>query len=259
MMKLINVIIVDDEWLARKRLEKLLEHYPHCRVIGNCRNGQEAISQINLKAPDLVFLDIQMPDMDGFKVIEALLPEKMPHIVFTTAFDHYAIKAFEVKALDYLLKPFDEAQMDRAVQRVQQKMDLSKTADLHHQLLSWVRQYQESDKGYCYHLEIKQRGSILSIGTDEIYYFKSDGNYILAFTANRKYLYRSTLNGLLEKLSPKEFLRIHRSYAINIRFIASCQYQNNNEYKFLLKNGVSLLSGKSFKSAISTFLAQQQF
>lgn len=256
---MINVILVDDEWLARKRLEKLLQAYPECRIIGNCRNGEEAIQQIALKSPDLVFLDVQMPDMSGFGVLEALSTEKMPHIVFTTAFDHYAIQAFEVKALDYLLKPFDDERLGQAIQRVKQKIELNKTADLHHQLLYWVRNYQESEQGYTYHLEIKQKGRVLQIGTNEIYYLKSDGNYVLAYTNDRKYLYRSTLNGLMNQFSPREFLRIHRSYAVNVRFIDSCQYQNNNEYKFLLKNGISLVSGKSFKSSISSFLNHHRF
>ena len=250
----LNAIIVDDEWLARKRLESLLLEQEDINIVAKCKNGKDALKEIKLRNPDLVFLDVQMPDMDGFEVLKNLKLKKIPEIIFTTAFDQYAIRAFEVEALDYLLKPFDEERLEEALKRVKRKLKLEKDSGFHHQLLQLVEQFQQAEGEHIYLLEIKHKGRSLKISTDEIYYIKSGGNYVTVHTKDKRYIYRSTMTFLEEKLPPNDYFRIHRSYILNEKFIDSWRYMNNNEFKFNLKNGISLVSGKSYKYAIASFL-----
>ncbi len=252
---MIRAIIVDDEWLARKRLETLLAAYEQIRVVASCRNGAEALENIQLKEPDLVFMDIQMPDIDGLTVVKQLDLPTPPAIIFTTAFDEYAIQAFEVEAIDYLLKPFDEDRLKVALDRVLQRLDLLRTAGFQQQLMQLVETHQQQLKEEeLLYLEIKEKGRSIRVSIDDIYYFQSAGNYIALHTTQRKYLYRISMNALAEQLPAHTFLRIHRSYLLNTKYIAAHRYLNNNEFEFTLKNGVRLLSSKSYKPTILTYL-----
>lgn len=252
---MIRAIIVDDEWLARKRLETLLAAYEQIRVVASCRNGAEALKSIPLKEPDLVFMDIQMPDIDGLTVVKQLNVPSPPAIIFTTAFDEYAIQAFEVEAIDYLLKPFDEDRLKVALDRVLQRLDLLRTAGFQQQLMRLVETHQQQLKGEeLVYLELKEKGRNIRVSIDDIYYFQSAGNYIALHTLQRKYLYRISMNALAEQLPAPNFLRIHRSYLLNTKYIAAHRYLNNNEFEFTLKNEVRLLSSKSYKPTIQTYL-----
>ncbi|GJM34925.1 MAG: DNA-binding response regulator [Saprospiraceae bacterium] len=254
---IIRAIIVDDEWLSRKRLHQLLEPYEDIRVIGQCRDGKEAIEQIQQMEPDLIFLDVQMPELDGFGVLKQLSLKQPPEIIFTTAFDQYAIKAFEVAAIDYLLKPFDDERLKESLSRVRNRLNMVQTSGFHQQLLQLVQSYQQKSGDQLYSLEIKEKGRSLNLPIESIYYIKSDGNYVALHTKDRKYLYRITLSTIMEQFPTGEFLRIHRSYVINMRYVKSHHYLNNNEFKFKLKNGITLISGKSFKTQIVAFLNQE--
>jgi len=252
---MIRAIIVDDEWLARKRLETLLGAYEQIRVVASCRNGAEALEHIPLKEPDLVFMDIQMPDIDGLTVVKQLNVPSPPAIIFTTAFDEYAIQAFEVEAIDYLLKPFDEDRLKVALDRVLNRLDLLRTAGFQQQLMRLVETHQQQLKGEeLVYLELKEKGRNIRVSIDDIYYFQSAGNYIALHTLKRKYLYRISMNALAEQLPAPHFLRIHRSYLLNTKYIAAHRYLNNNEFEFTLKNEVRLLSSKSYKPTILAYL-----
>lgn len=253
---MIRVIIVDDEWLSRKRLETLLADFPDCRIIGNCGSGKEAVKEIRNKLPDLVFLDVEMPDMNGFEVVKGLPNDQKPDIIFTTAYDQYAVDAFGVQALDYLLKPFDEDRLSEAWQRVKKRSTQKKQSALQRDLLQLVKNFQMQDTTYLYELEIKEKGKIISVPIESIYYFNSEGNYVALHTLDRKYLYRITMSALMESLPPNEFLRIHRAFIINACYLNSYRYLNNNEYEFSLKNGKTLRSGKGFKDQIIDFLSK---
>ncbi|MBX2876821.1 MAG: LytTR family DNA-binding domain-containing protein [Saprospiraceae bacterium] len=254
----IRAIIVDDEWLARKRLEILLESYQEIRIVGYGRNGKEALELIQLKEPELVFLDIQMPDMDGFGLLQQLAVDRMPAIIFTTAFDQYAIKAFEIEAVDYLLKPFDEDRLQAALDRVLKRLEFNKMSQFQTQLLQLVETHQQQlNQEERLYFEIKQSGKIIRVPVEDIYFVKSEGNYVALHTQKKKYLYRLTMNAIAQELNPALFLRIHRSYLINTRYIAKQRYLQNNEFEFQLKNGQQLLSSKSYKEKIQAFLAKQ--
>ena len=253
----VRAIIVDDEWLARKRLETLLEAYPEIRIVGQGRNGKEGLELINLKEPELVFLDIQMPDMDGFGLIQLLPKERIPAIIFTTAFDQYAIKAFEIEAVDYLLKPFDEDRLQAALNRVLKRMELSKMSQFQAQILQLVETHQQQmNQEERLYFELKQAGKITRVSVEDICYIKSEGNYVALHTHKKKYLYRLTMNAISEELRPDLFLRIHRSYLLNTKYIAGTRYLQNNEFEFELKNGQRLLSSKSYKEKIQAFLSR---
>ncbi|OUR91906.1 hypothetical protein A9Q87_08885 [Flavobacteriales bacterium 34_180_T64] len=250
-MKL-RCVIIDDEFLARKRLLKLLESFDNIVVVGECRNGNEALDLIPIKEPDLIFLDIQMPDMNGFTVVSKLT--FTPHIIFTTAYDSYALKAFEINAVDYLLKPFDDERLNIAIERIKALKKKKQASLLEDKIKKLLTTYQSETSNYINEFITKVKGRDVSIYSDDILYFKSDGNYVQLVTDTKAHLYRTTLNSLSDNLDHEQFLRIHRSLIVNKFYIKSCSYISNNEYKFHLKNGEQLISSRSYKHLISEYL-----
>ena len=252
MMK-IRALIIDDELLARQRILQLLSPYENVQVVGQCRNGAEAIQWINLKEPDLIFLDIQMPDKTGFEVLKDIQTQHFPYIIFTTAYDEYALKAFEVKALDYLLKPFDETRFGEALNRAFKQKEWQDSHRWQQKMISMVKELEQEQSIYWQIIEIKDRGKIQKILTDDLIYCEADGNYVQLHTLKGKYLYRYTMNALEKKLDPRQFLRIHRSILLNSLFVQKHKYLHNNEFTFLMKNGGVLKSSKSYKDNILSF------
>jgi len=245
-------ILIDDEFLARKRLEKLLENFNEISIIAQCRNGADAIEQINLKEPDLIFLDIQMPDFDGFTVLSKLTCK--PAVIFTTAFDSFAIKAFDINAVDYLLKPFDEVRLGVAINRIIEHKKLQKSTLLEGQIKKLLNDYTNQQDGNLKEIIIKNKGKEVPVFIDDILYFKSDGNYVDIITSEKNHLYRISMNELEKTLDNEQFLRVHRSIILNKYYIKNCTYTGNNEYVFLLKNGEKITSSRSYKTAIVAYL-----
>lgn len=255
-MKL-RCIIIDDEYLARQRLVKLLEGFDDILVVAECRNGKDALKKIPLKEPDLLFLDIQMPDMDGFTVYSKL--QKKPFVIFTTAYDTYALKAFEINAVDYLLKPFDEKRLAVAIERITELKRRNKASHFENQIKQLMNAYESCASDYLTEFIIKTKGRDIKIYVDDILYFKSDGNYVQIITESKTYLYRMTMSSLVKKLDNQQFLRIHRALMLNNIYIKSCKYLGNNEYTFKLKNGEKITSSRSYKSLISQYLIAKSY
>jgi len=251
-MKL-RCIIVDDEYLARERLLKLLQPFDDIIIVGECRNGQEALELISLKEPDLIFLDIQMPDMNGFTVVSKLTLK--PHIIFTTAYDSYALKAFEINAVDYLLKPFDEDRLSIAIERIKLLKKKKQASHLEDKIKKLLKSYENKATDFLTEIIIPINGRDNTVYVEDVIYFKSDGNYIQMVTETKTYLHRSTLSSLNDSLDTSQFLRIHRSIILNKIYIKKCFYNNNNEYKFYLKYEEQLVSSRSYKSLISEYLS----
>jgi len=251
-MKL-RCLIIDDEFLARQRLLKLLEPFNNIVIVGECRNGQEALELIPLKEPDLIFLDIQMPDMNGFMVVSKLRIK--PHVIFTTAYDSYALKAFEINAVDYLLKPFDEDRLSIAIERIKALKKKKQASHLEDKIKKLLRSYENEATDFLNEIIIPINGRDTTVYVEDVIYFKSDGNYIHLVTETKSYLYRSTLNSLSDSLDTNQFLRIHRSIILNKFYIKKCVYNGNNEYMFHLKNEEQLVSSRSYKSLISEYLS----
>jgi two-component system LytT family response regulator len=225
----IKALIVDDERPARENLKRMLANNPRVELIGEARNGEEAVEKIENEKPDLVFLDIQMPDLNGFEVIELI--QSCPLIIFTTAYDEYAIKAFEINALDYLLKPFSKERLieaiDRAWKELSEKSNFSAKIDT---LLSTL----VKEKKYLQHLTVKKKGKILVIKVSEIDYIKAEEGLVYIYIKYNKYNTNYTLDELENQLDPKSFFRCHRSSIINLERIKEIIPWFGGKYKIVL-------------------------
>jgi two-component system LytT family response regulator len=251
-MKL-RYMIIDDEYLARQRLLKLLEQTEDMIFVGECRNGQEALIKIPIKEPDLIFLDIQMPDLNGFEVLSKL--NIKPQVIFTTAYDSYALKAFDINAVDYLLKPFGEDRLQESLKRIFELKQQKGASQLESKLKALIKDYRGDTSNYLQNINFKERGKHYSVSVDDIIYFKSDGNYVKLVTERKKHLYRITMNMLNNELDREQFIRIHRAIIINKFYIKKCVYNTNNEYKFYLKNGELVESSRSYSKDISEYMS----
>ena len=249
----ITTIIVDDEPLARARVKKLLAAHIDIHVLAECRNGTEAISAVKLHKPDLMFLDIQMPDLNGFEVLNELQLQ-VPHTIFITAYDQYAVRAFEVHAIDYLLKPYDSTRFDDAIQQARNQLKIKKAESFNQRLMNLMHEFNYKTQNKQEAFAIKHQGREVFIHPDQVIYFEADGNYIKIHINGRYYLERMTMQSLQEMLPEHQFMRIHRSYLVNTDFIAKIQYTGNSEYKIALNNGIKLLSGRTYKSQIVEYL-----
>lgn len=251
---MIKAVIVDDEFLARQRVLKLLEDYEEIKCIGEAKNGLLGLQLIKEVEPDLVFLDVQMPDIDGFELLSRLKLKTKPYIVFTTAFDSYAIKAFNVHALDYLLKPFDEERFSESMNKVIEYFKIKKSSDFGDKLMGLIKDFDRQATDYITKFEIKEKGYEITIDIDDIVYIEANGNYLNLNTKDKVYLYRETMSTINAYLDPNYFLRVHRSFILKKSSISKCVYLNNNEYEFLLKNGNKVRSGRSYKENVIAYL-----
>lgn len=242
----IKTIIVDDEPLARRNLRVLLERDPQIEILEECRNGREAIKAINTLAPDLIFLDIQMPEMDGFDVLAQVGPEHIQAIIFVTAFDQYALKAFDVHALDYLLKPFDDERFARALERAKSQIAAREINQLSERLLALLEERETERKGskheerYLTRLMIKSSSRMMLLKVDEIDFIEADGNYAKLHTGRKTHLLREKMNDLEGRLDPAKFVRIHRSIIVNLERIKEMHPHFNGDYVVVLEDGRQL-------------------
>lgn len=251
---MIRAVIIDDEYLARERIAKLLQNHEEIQVIGEAKNGGQAVEIINMKEPELVFLDVQMPDFDGFEVVNRITPKNQPYIVFATAYDSYAIEAFNIHALDYLLKPIDEDRFNESIGKVLNHFEGQKNAAFNQKLMKMIRDFERPTEDYISRIVIADRGWEHEVALNDVLYIEANGNYVNLNTSNKTHLYRITMNALSDQLNPEEFLRIHRSIIVNKRYIKKTTYLNNNEYQITMKDGSKLVSGRSYKQAIQQYL-----
>lgn len=257
--KPITTIIVDDEPLARRNIRLLLKDDPEIEIAGEAGSGREALSLIRKHSPDLVFLDIQMPEMDGFGVLENLEATQLPVIVFVTAFDQYALKAFEFHALDYLLKPFDDARFTKALAKVKLQVEQKELKDLSERLVALLegreqRPEEQPRARYVSRLLIKSAGRVFFLKTDEIDYIQAEDYYVKLHVGRKGHLLRETMNEMEAKLDPSKFLRIHRSSIVNIERIREMQQHFNGEYIVLLHDGTELKLSRSRREQLQSLL-----
>jgi len=252
-----RVLIVDDERLARSRLRALLdEHAPDAEVVGECATGAEALAAIETLAPELVLLDVQMPEMDGFGVIEAVGAEQMPLVIFATAFDEYALQAFDVCALDYVTKPIDRERFADAVRRARQRLTTPPAAsapDTKAQLQPLVehlgRQSQRSAR-----LAIKTEGRLLFLRTAEIDWVEAVDNYAKLHVGKETYTVRDTLSRLEQRLPAGRFLRVHRSTIVNVDRVKEIQPWFQGDWVLILHDGTRLTTGRSYRQRLQAFI-----
>ena len=231
----ITTVIVDDEPLARSNLAVLLRLDPKIEIVGECGSGVDAPALIRSAKPDLVFLDVQMPECDGFDVLELLGNDVPPAIVFVTAYDQYALRAFEAGALDYLLKPFDNARFDLALDRAKQKIKLRK--DL---------------PGKLDRLVIKSAGRVSFLRTSEIDWIEAADYYACLHVGQRTHMLRRSISELEQDLDPATFCRIHRSTIVNLNRVHGLKLNEDGEYEVLLENGTKLRLSRSYRKQLQS-------
>ena len=252
-MHKIRTIIADDEPLARRGIRAHLKNEKDFEVISECRNGHEAVKTIETESPDLVFLDVQMPELDGFGVVGAIGPARMPAVIFVTAYDRYALRAFEVHALDYLLKPFDDDRFAGALQRARQHIERKDIDDLGRRLQGLLDDLRPREK-YADRLVIKSAGRIFFLSVAEIDWIEAADNYVRLHAGSESHLLRETMNNLEKRLDPNQFLRIHRSRIINIQRVKELRPLFRGEYDILLKDGTRVETGRGYRDRVQRLL-----
>ena len=254
-MKKLRTVIVDDEPLARERLASLLSAEQDIEIIAQCRDGEEAVTAIDQHSPDLVFLDVQMPGLNGFEVIDAVGPEKMPLVIFVTAYDQHALRAFQVRALDYLLKPFDRERFTEALQRARTHIQRDETGDLGRRLLALVKDLRR-DQPKTDRLVVKSGGRLFFLRTDEIDWVDAAGNYVRLHVGQTSHLLRETMNAIEGRLDPEKFFRIHRSRIVNMERIQEMQPWLNGEYAVVLRTGTRLTLSRGYREKLQERLGR---
>lgn len=250
----LKTLIVDDEPLAREGLRALLSADPEVSVIEEARNGREAISAIREHNPDLVFLDVQMPEMDGFEVTRTIGAESMPAVVFVTAHDQYAIQAFEISALDYLLKPVIEGRFIKALARAKNRLRSDATADSNRQIIGLLETIA-SPPAYLKRLAVRSGEKTIFLGAEDIDWLGAAENYVELHVGQSIHLLHVTMNGILKSLDPEIFVRIHRSIVVNLGRVKEVRSATHGEYVITMRDGTRLQSGRSYADRLKATMS----
>ena len=253
---MIRTLIIDDVPLARDRLKRCLKDDAEIEIVGECENGAKAVTDIRALAPDLIFLDVQMPALDGFGVLEALKNERMPAVVFVTAYNEYAIQAFDVNALDYLLKPVDCERLNKAVQRAKTRLAQAvRDDDLDSRFRAMLEDIKTGSK-YIKRLTIKLTGRTILLPVDEIDWIETHGNYLKVHAGRESHLIRATMQSLETKLNPEKFVRVHRSVIVNVEKIKEIYPRSNGDQDLVLQNGQQLMLSRNYRDRFFTLLGE---
>jgi two-component system LytT family response regulator len=247
---------VDDEALARDRTRQLLEEEPDVEIVGECASGQDAVATIESAAPDLVFLDVQMPGMDGFAVLAAVSANRLPAVVFVTAHDEHALKAFQVHALDYLLKPFDGERLRGSLQRVREQLRSAAPHAFQRRLLAMLEDLKP--RAWAVNRIVIRAGGRLSfLKTDEIDWIEGEGNYLRIHAGKQSYLLRETMSEIEARLDPGRFVRIHKSTIVNTERIREIQPLFNGAHSVLLHDGTRLTWSRGYREQLRALTGEE--
>lgn len=252
MDKRIRTVVVDDEPLACKRLEKLLKEDEEIELISLCANGEEAIKQIKEEQPDLVFLDIQMPEINGFDVLQNIDQDEAPLIIFVTAYDEYALKAFEVHALDYLMKPFKKERFFDSLNRAKKTLKQDSRAGMNSKIDNLL-EYLEPAQGALSRILVKSSGRYFFLKTTDIDWIESAGNYVRIHSGGNNYLIRETMINMEKKLDSDTFFRIHRSTIINVNKVKELEQWFHGDYQVIMYNEEKLTMSRNYKELLEKF------
>jgi two-component system LytT family response regulator len=254
----VRVVIADDERLARQKLRLLLDSEPQITLLAECQDGRQTVAAIRAFHPDLLLLDIQMPDLDGFQVLQEISPNEMPAIIFTSAYDQYAIRAFEAHALDYLLKPFDQGRLHHAIERARQEILKSENRDITNRLLELLSQMRPGMAPRITELQqrlvIKAKGRVVFLNLDEIDWVEAAANYVRLNAGKESYVLRETISRTAERLNPNQFIRIHRSTIVNVHKIKELIPVNSGEYVVVLRNGKELSCSRGYRAILQRMI-----
>jgi two-component system, LytTR family, response regulator len=256
----IRTLVVDDEPLARRNIRLLLKDDADVEIVGEAGSGEAALELIRKHSPDLIFLDIQMPEMDGFDVLERIEAASMPVVVFVTAFDRYALKAFEFHALDYLLKPFDDARFEKALRQAKQQVERRDIQDLSKRLIALLENHdgvqgaRTPQTKYLTRLLIKSAGRVFFLKTDEIDYITAEDYYVKLHVGRKGHLLRETMNEMELRLDPEKFVRVHRSSIVNLERVRELQQFFNGDYIVVLNDGTQLKLSRTRREHLERLL-----
>lgn len=251
---MINTLIVEDEPHSREYLKELLSKDDELVLLKEQGNGKSALEIVIAKRPQLVLVDIQMPGLNGIELLHGIQNYYNPIVIFTTAYDEYAIKAFELNAVDYLLKPFDEERLFKSIDRAKKQIRLGQKEFLSDKITKLVNDHTQLQMPYITFLEIKEKGLTNKIMLDEVVYIEANDVYVTIHLKSKSLLYRTSLNNLESSLDPGKFTRVHRSYIINRSCLIACTYLNNNTFQIQLDNGTELISSRSYKEVVKDIL-----
>ncbi len=249
----LTVLIVDDEPLARDGLRMLLADDPEIIAVQEAKNGREAVQRVLEGRPDVVFLDVQMPEMDGFAVVHEIGPEQMPAVVFVTAHDQYAIRAFEINAIDYLLKPVTGERFAQSLDRAKARLRTSEPYQ-ENQILSLLETIASPPR-YLKRIAILSAGKTSFIYVEDVDWIRAAENYVELHVAQASHLLHVAMNMMEKSLDPETFVRIHRSLIVNLRRVKQIQPASHGEYMLLLHSGVRLQSGRTYHERIKASIA----
>lgn len=266
----IRVMLVDDEPLALRGLKLRLSAFPEIEIVAECANGREAVKEIRAKEPDLVFLDIQMPGLDGFGVVRALIGGPAPLIVFVTAYDKYAIDAFEANALDYIVKPVEEERLKDAVHRAREAMKSKAAASRESRLIELLASLSDDDRDrikelindgdwsekqrYTERLSFKDGSKVVVLAADDIEWIDAAGDYMCIHAGGKTHIIRETMKALQQRLDPARFQRVHRSAIVNVDKVKELHPHANGEYFLILEGGQELKLSRSYKEVVARFV-----
>lgn len=241
-----TALIVDDEPLARNKIRRLLRDHADIAVLGECASGDEAVEALRRSPPDLLFLDIEMPRLDGFAVLESVGPDRMPVVVFVTAYDEYAIRAFEARAFDYLLKPFHQKRFTEVLDRAREQIRLRRSADSY-QRVQGLLEKLESRSGYPSRIQVKEGGKIVFVKVSAIDWIEAADNYVCLHCGVETHVMRETLTALEARLDPERFRRIHRSAIVNLDRVRELEPSFSGDFRVTLVDGHRLTWSRSYR------------
>jgi two-component system, LytTR family, response regulator len=251
-----KILIVDDEPLARERIREMLKKETGVESVAEAANGGEAVKNIKAQLPDIVFLDIQMPDLDGFQVLEKIGAKTLaaiPAIIFVTAYDQYALRAFEFHALDYLLKPFDRDRFSDTLRRARAQIGNRAENDSNRRILNLLEKINAAPE-YLEWFTVKRGERILLFKTADTQWIESQGNYVRLKFADNSELLRETINNLETRLDPRVFARIHRRAIINVNHVKELQVWRRGEYRVVMRDGKAFNLSRGYRSQLDAFL-----
>jgi two-component system LytT family response regulator len=257
-MTKIRTLLVEDEPLGRERLRTLLESEPDVEIIGECDNGVGAVAAVVELAPDLLFLDVQLPELDGFEVLERVRASsgRLPVVIFTTAFYKYAIRAFEIHAIDYLLKPYDAERLHQALERAREELQHLHAGEVNERLLELLGQARPSGNGWLERFVVRSSGRIFFLKADEVDWIEADSNYLKLHVGKSYHLIRGSMQAVEKKLDPGKFMRIHRSVIVNISRIQELQSWFHGEYKVILRDGTKLTLSRGYRDRLQAVVGE---
>jgi two-component system LytT family response regulator len=254
----IKTIVVDDEKPARVRLLELLNREADVDLVGTAPDGRAAVDLIRQLKPDLVFLDVQMPTLDGFGVLQDLPQDELPVVIFVTAYDKYAIQAFDAHAIDYLLKPFSDQRFESAIRRARKYLGTPDGREHAGQLAAATEERQSVDarSGHLKRLVVKGNGNVTFLDVDDVDWIEAAGVYVYLHAGPRAHLYRSSVTQLLQRLDPRRFVRVHRSAAVNTARIHELRVRSHGDFTVVLHNGAEVAMSRGYRAEVESWLRQ---